>query len=314
MALCDASGPLRHAVLSIAASHLTASGPHLQPAQSLALTAQSHRIADIASLRKILAEAPSNTTNNDSLLASILLLEMSKQFDNVGQTQDGDVNHLLGAMELIRARGGPRHLSSPCGPFLQTQILFYDLLSTVAKISVPSIYRSGLNVTEIFTLQLDLESSRGYHATILKAVAWISELKEMKDTGCFPPNLMIAGQEVKSDVETLEIQGHLSHHSCTTEAHRSAALIYLHRVVFDIGPPHPTTLYHVRRCIDSLAAIPVSSPLVSAHIWLLFTAGCEATEETDREFVKQRLMSMYAERKIQSLRKVGGADGARLAQ
>ncbi|RDW89814.1 fungal specific transcription factor domain-containing protein [Aspergillus mulundensis] len=304
MALCDPNSPLRHAVLSIAASHLATSDSHLESGQNLALAAQGHRLAAIASLRKRLGEDPSTTANNDILLASILLLEMSKQFDNNGQNQEGDVNHLLGATELIRTRGGLRYLTSPCGRFLLTQILYYDLLSAVAKGSEPLICHSGLNETETVPLLLDLESSRGYHATILQAVARISELKKMKDAGCAPATLMVLGQKVKSDLESMDIHGLPSDRARTTEAHRSAAFIYLHRVVYDIGAPHALTLYHVRRCIDSLAAVPISSPLVSAHVWPLFTAGCEATEPRDREFVKQRLMNMHAMRRIQSIRKV----------
>ncbi|KAL4971253.1 fungal-specific transcription factor domain-containing protein [Aspergillus desertorum] len=274
------------------------------PCGSLAVAAQSYRIAAIASLRETLSQRSIVAVNIDSLLASILLLEISKQFDGASHRSEGDVNHLLVATEPILARGGPQSVTSPCGRFLLTQLLYHDVLSAVSKGRGPLIRRFGLSGKETSSLQLDLESSRGYHATILQAVAQISELKVRKAGGFSPADLMFSGQRLKIALESMDVSAPCSDQAHTTNAHRAAALIYLHRVIYGIGAPHPLTLYHVRRCIDSLAAVPVSSPLVSAHIWPLFTAGCEATGPRDREFVQQRLLDIYKERKIPFLRKV----------
>ncbi|KAL3477443.1 fungal-specific transcription factor domain-containing protein [Aspergillus californicus] len=304
MALCDTSSPLRHVVLSIAASHLTASESNMSSRQSLVPAAQNYRTAAIASVRQTLSQDLNTSEPIDTILASILLLEISKQFDNTSRQSDLDVNHLLGATELIRARGGPQCLTSPCGRFLLTQIIYYDLLSAVSKGSQPLISYSGLSKAETSTLHQDLESSRGYHAEILQAVSRISELKTKKDAGFPSADLMIAGQDLKDGLDSVYIPEPPSDQTRTTEAHRSAALIYLYRVVYDIGAPHALTMHQVKRCIDCLAAVPVSSPLISAHVWPLFTAGCEATDPRDRNFVKQRLVDMYHQQRIKSLQKV----------
>ncbi|KAL3488141.1 fungal-specific transcription factor domain-containing protein [Aspergillus germanicus] len=308
MSMCDGSRPLRHAVLSIAASHLTAQEADAAPWQSYALMAQNYRITAISSLRDTLGQGLSS----DATLATILLLEISKQFDDTSVQYDGDINHLIGAKELIVARGGPQSLTSPCARFLLNQVLYHDLLSAVSRGSEPLIrqYWPGL---ENAPLQLDLESSRGYHPTILHAVAQISELKTRKEMAFSSgqdialAEFTLAGQGVEVELEAMNIPVSTtttSDQTYTTEAHRSAALIYLYRVIFDIGAPHPLTLSQVRRCIDAMASVPASSPLLSAHVWPLFTAGCEATEPRDREFVNQRLMDMYRQRRIRSLRKV----------
>jgi hypothetical protein len=309
MSLCDGSRPLRHAVLSIAASHLTAQEGGTGPSQNYALMAQNHRITAIASLRETLSQG----LTSDATLATILLLEISKQFDSSNPQNDGDVNHLIGAKELILARGGPQSLTSPCARFLLNQVLYHDLLSAVSRGSEPLVRHYWPSLKNAPFLQLDLESLRGYHPTVLQAVARISELKAGKEVSFSSgqdialADFTFAGQEVETELESMDISDSTtaaSDQACTTEAHRSAALIYLYRVIYDIGAPHPLTLSQVRRCIDSMASVPVSSPLISAHVWPLFTAGCEATEPGDREFVKQRLTDMYRQRRIHSLQKV----------
>lgn len=321
MSLCDSSSPVRYAVLSIAASHLAASesNPDSNP---LAIAAQNYRINAIASLRETLAQDLTIAARSDATLASILLLEMSKQFDS---SSDNDVNHLIGAKEMIVARGGPQSMTTPCARFLLSQILYHDMLSTVSRGTEPIIChywpsKEGNACTP--PMSLDLESSRGYHPAILQAVARVSELKAQKEVAAMSyddddddddednrnaalADFMFAGQQIKNELEFMNFTASPSDHQRhTTEAHRSAALIYLYRVIYDIGAPHELTLSQVRRCISSMASVPISSPLISAHVWPLFTAGCEATEPEDREFVKQRLMNMYRLRRIQSLRKV----------
>ncbi|KUL89016.1 hypothetical protein ZTR_06004 [Talaromyces verruculosus] len=270
MSLCDSSSPVRYAVLSIAASHLAVSesNPDSSP---LAIAAQNYCINAIASLRETLAQDLTIAARSDATLASILLLEMSKQFDISG---DSDVNHLIGAKEIIVARGGPQSMTTP-----------------------------------------------RYHPAILQALARVSELKARKDAAALSyddnddddeknrnatlADLMFAGQQVENELTSMNFAASPSDHQRhTTEAHRSAALIYLYRVIYDIGAPHELTLSQVRRSIGSMASVPISSTLISTHVWPLFTAGCEATEPEDREFVKQRLMNMYRLRRIQSLQKV----------
>ncbi|KAL2820838.1 fungal-specific transcription factor domain-containing protein [Aspergillus cavernicola] len=289
--------PLRHAVLSVAASHLTAS----DPSQNLALTAQTHRVSAITALREGLNN--NIIAYSDITLASILVLEISKQFDN---SPRHDVNHLIGAKELILGRGGPQSLTTPCSRFLLTQVLYHDLLSAVSMGSSPLISHHWLKQEN------PLESSRGYHSTILQAVACISELKARKEALAEAAynqenalaEFMAAGREIEKELDSMVVSATEPDQAQTTKAHRSAALIYLYRVVYDIGAPHPLTVSLVRRCIDAIASIHPSSPLISAHVWPLFTAGCEATEPQDREFVNQRLVDMYQQRKIGSLRKV----------
>lgn len=318
MSLCDSSSPVRHAVLSIAASHLAVAESNSDSSRShaLAIAAHNYRINAIASLRETLAQDLTLAAQSDAAIASILLLEISKQFES----SNNDVNHLIGAKEMIKARGGPQSMTTPSARFLLNQILFHDMLSAVSRGTEPLIrlYWPCEERDAFTSPSLELESSRGYHPAIMQAVARVSELKARKEAATFTfedneydeinaalTDLLLAGQQVENELLSMKfLAGQLDDQAHTTEAHCSAALIYLYRVIYDIGAPHELTLSQVRRCIDSMASVPISSPLISAHVWPLFTAGCEATEPEDREFVKQRLMTMYRLRKIQSLRKV----------
>lgn len=292
----EEGGALRHIVMSVAANHLTMA----DPSPKMALAAQSHRVSAIACLREALNNAA--LRSSDSALATVLVLEISKQFDNAPRH---DINHLIGARELILERGGPESLTSPCSRFLLTQLLYRDFLSAVSRGDRP------LTDHQWLIKQGDLlNPCLGYDATILRAMARISELKAWKerrpsandDLGL---DLSVAEMEIEGELMSLSVSASGQDQAHTVEAHRSAALIYLYRVVYNIGAPHPLTLFHVRRCLDAIASVGSSSPLVSAHVWPLFTAGCEATEQRDRDFVRQRLADMYHQRKIQSLKKVG---------
>jgi hypothetical protein len=61
---------------------------------------------------------------------------------------------------------------------------------------------------------------------------------------------------------------------------------------------------HIDRCLAYLQQVDVCSPLTTAHIWPLFTAGCEAIDNTQRQFVRDRFEKMFAVKRFPSLRRV----------
>jgi hypothetical protein len=90
----------------------------------------------------------------------------------------------------------------------------------------------------------------------------------------------------------------------TAEAYRQAAFIYLYRTWLSIGSPNPISMDHVTRCLSYIRLVSVTSTLTSAHVWPLFTAGCEAIDATQREFVCSRFEEMHTEKKFPSLKRV----------
>jgi hypothetical protein len=98
--------------------------------------------------------------------------------------------------------------------------------------------------------------------------------------------------------------GEVTDITCTAEAYRHAAFIYLYRTWLDIGAPNPISMDHVQRCLLYIQQVDVTSPLTSAHIWPLFTAGCEAIDITQRQFVRGRFEEMYTSKRFPSLRRV----------
>jgi len=82
----------------------------------------------------------------------------------------------------------------------------------------------------------------------------------------------------------------------TAEAYRWATLLYLHQAVPEI--PSPSSAELARKVLVYLATVPLSSRTVIVQIYPLTAAGCEASDEATRKFVRERWESMAARMKI----------------
>jgi hypothetical protein len=83
---------------------------------------------------------------------------------------------------------------------------------------------------------------------------------------------------------------HIQHSLQTAEAYRWATLLYLHQAVPEI--PSKSSAALAKRVLVYLATVPLSSRAVIVQIYPLTAAGCEAVEEEDREWVRQRWEAM----------------------
>ncbi|RYO80789.1 hypothetical protein DL766_002665 [Monosporascus sp. MC13-8B] len=90
----------------------------------------------------------------------------------------------------------------------------------------------------------------------------------------------------------------------TVQAYKHAAFIYLYRVWCNVGAPNPLTLKHAASCLYHLSQVKLSSPLLSGHVWPLWTAGCETIDGQLRQFVCDRVDAMYAVRHLPSLQRI----------
>lgn len=79
----------------------------------------------------------------------------------------------------------------------------------------------------------------------------------------------------------------------TAEAYRYSTLLILYQAVPEL--PNLTSYGEIaQRILVYLATIPVTSTTIIAHIFPLMVAGCDAVEEEDREFVRERWTAMKA--------------------
>lgn len=271
---------LRSVVTSMAASHLAI----LDPNSNLDVLAIQHRLQAVIYLRESIATAHPET----SLATIILLLIAEKVF-----TTDSKIDHLEGAKALIRKNGGPRAWSSSAGQFLLGVCWYHDVLSSVSKRR---------------PLLLDLENqlveglpTLSNLSLVLSLVGEISKLGSDLEKGGGDGG---AAQAIFSQLVLLEESEPLDTNSRNVEIFRQAAFIYFYRSTTPTEFSNSGIQHHARLCLEHLANIPCSSPLISSHVWPLFTAGCETVDPDMKEFVLQRLDDMCQTRRLTYLERV----------
>lgn len=288
-------GPLQSAILSVAASHLVA----ISPRKDIEIAARKHHRIAIQSLS--MALKTSTERFSDVILATVLMLQVRRQF--MDSVEEADECHLSAARELIRIRKGLPTAPTSCFQFLLSLFSYHDILGSIAHARPPFIldneYLCSNTMAPLFDSAFD----------ILHIASDISSLQSMKSGAIATSNEEIQSliQVFEHKLETWQLPDDAAENidlANTAIAYHAAASIYLFRVAYNIGSPHPRTLHRVRLCLDALAKVPITSPLVSMHVWPLFTGGCEAIDPQDRLFAIQRLKDMYSIRRIPSLIRV----------
>jgi hypothetical protein len=306
-AMAYSPGALRSTVLSMAANHLAlVSGD-----TSLRLCAYRHQ-RDAIRLLQQLIQAPVEAAAEPAL-ATVLMMQVSTRLFGEDDAEPHVANHLIGAKAMIAQRRGGLAAwnTSSSARFLLSLFAYHDILSSVSRGSRPFLdHGAEFDAIEGVTSMQSI-------AKVLHVVARISELQVAKTENSLANNpayisrhqILGSGLEkalLDLDLSNPSIEGEVEYTDVrlTAEAYRHAAFIYLYRVWLDFGAPHPTTLSHVQQCITCIEKVEVGSPLVSSHIWPLFTAGCEAVNVEQRQFVRDRFTAMFRSRKFPAMKRI----------
>jgi hypothetical protein len=301
-AMVHDSTALRSTVLSMAANHLANSSNDA----SWKVQAFRHQQDAIHELQNIIQDP--NQAVTEPALATVLMMQVSARL--FGDDDDASAaNHLAGAKAMIARRGHMQSWSTPSSTkFLLSLFAYHDILSSVSRGARP------LAEHETDFAAVEGEPDMENIARILLAVARISELQHaIKARRTNYTDAVLSeeenalGKDIQKSLLGMEITGvpgDATDITYTTEAYRHAAFIYLYRTWLEIGAPNPISMDHVHRCLQYIQQVDVNSPLTSAHIWPLFTAGCEAIDVTQRQFVRDRFAEMYASKGFPSLRRV----------
>ncbi|KAI1377067.1 fungal-specific transcription factor domain-containing protein [Hypoxylon crocopeplum] len=272
------STALRSVLCSIAACHLAI----LRNDNSLHTLATRHQLVAVSSLRQSI-----QTDSPELSLAAILMLQVSDRLF----TMDSGVDHLSGAKAIIN-QAGVNALNSCRGTFLLSVCSYYDILASVSRGTSPL-----LEIDPEFPIG-SIESMEEL-TSVLRIVGQISRMRDQDQD-----SLDAWGHAVEDLLNALnqsdDTIGDVGH---TVQAYKHAAFIYLYRVWRNQGAPHPSALKHGRSCLAHLGSVPVNSPLVSTHVWPLWTAGCESIDDDQRQFVRDRMDAMYGARHLPSLQR-----------
>ncbi|KAI1407663.1 fungal-specific transcription factor domain-containing protein [Hypoxylon sp. FL1857] len=205
------------------------------------------------------------TESPELSLATILMLQVSERLF----TMDSGVDHLIGAKAIIN-QGGINMRDDSSTSFLLSLCSYHDVLASVSRGTSPVFEFHGRFPIE------GMESMK--ELTSVLRIAALNALDQSDDA-----------------------MGDVEH---TVQAYKHAAFIYLYRVWHNQGAPYLSPLKHTRSCLTHLGLVPVNSPLVSAQVWPLWTAGCESVDQDQRQFVRDRVDSMYEARHLPSLRRI----------
>ncbi|KAJ5610231.1 hypothetical protein N7510_006950 [Penicillium lagena] len=295
-------GPLRHIILYMAAKHLAV----LHGQYFLERDMLRHHTLAVRYLSQALDDA--HEAVSDSTLASILLMQQSAIF--VSDADKGTrADHLAGAKWIITRRTDLVSSLDPRRRFLLSLFRYHDIMSSISRGDAPLLNSSDGN-TNSLNLGSNVDLLLGRISSLLLLISEISVLQTRKkstESEIVDTNLIAIASLIESKLQIWTPVTSNTDWTNTAEAYRHAAFIYLYRVTYNIGAPHPLTIHHVRLCLDALHAVPASSTLSSVLVWPIFTAGCESIDATDRDFCRQRLRDMYWKRRLESLLRVLGA-------
>ncbi|KAF3037726.1 hypothetical protein E8E11_005086 [Didymella keratinophila] len=289
---CD-SAALRSTVLSMAANHLALQSKD----PSLRVQAYRHQ-RDAIHLLQALIQDPQQA-HSESALATVLMMQVSARL--FGDDDETNIaNHLMGAKAMISRRGIDDWLNSSSARFLLSLFAYHDILSSVSRAHRP-----------LFDHDADFEAVEGADdmrgiAEVLLVVARTSQLqhaiktREAGGEGALTEEEDAMGRllqqkllDMQFDAQRTESHDN-SDISFTAEAYRHAAFIYLYRTWLGVGAPNPISVEHIQSCLMYLSRVDVTSPLISSHVWPLFSAGCEAVDPVQRQFVRERFQNMFA--------------------
>ena len=168
-------------------------------------------------------------------------------------------------------------LTNPCGPPISYQNV--DPLMGCASTLFPLIGRVANLIRKVRTSSTN-------------SINIISQANELKSAleHWQAPSVFEAPEDPTSDID---------HSLKTAEAYRWATLLYLHQAVPEI--PCRSAAQLAKRALMYLATVPLTSRTIIVHIYPLLAAGCEASSEEDRMWVKDRWAAMISRMLIGNL-------------
>lgn len=273
---------------------------------SLRLQAYRHQRDAIHLLQELIQDP--RQAQSESALATVLMMQVSARL--FGEDDEAIVvNHLMGAKAMISRRDD--WLSSSSARFLLSLFAYHDILSSISRGQRP-----------LFDHNADFQALEGTDdmrsiATILLLVARTSQLqhtiKLRRGRGgdeALTENEDATGRALQQELLDMQFSAQRSELytnpdiSATAEAYRHSAFIYLYRTWLGVGAPNPISVEHIQNCLAYLSLVDVNSPLTSSHVWPLFSAGCEAIDPGQRQFVRDRFQAMYASKMFPSWNRV----------
>jgi len=299
------SPALYHAIASMTSFHVSKDQPHLR------LQGLEHMRASIKALASGIPDM-----KYDTAIAATLALAFAESWDT--HTSTG-INHIKGAKILV-SQALNWHRQHPFSKerlarmrFLCNAWVYMDVIARLTSVDDDESNDFDVVYDKFSSSTLD-DSNRlyplmGAATTLFPLIGRVANLgRRIRRSSSNSPTMISHAMELKRaledwlpplilDLETPEDPTSQRQDSIqTAEAYRLATLLYLHQAVPEL--PSESSAKLAKNVMIYLATVPLSSRTVIVQIYPLLAAGCEAVDEEDRQWVRERWASMSARMKI----------------
>lgn len=266
---------------------------------------------------ELLAESlDRNTIQLDAALAATLALGLAETWNyggsSAGMCQIRSAGELLSQILSSQPRLARTHEDDGCMEFLYNTWTYMDVLARFTCNSVFPSYSTSSPIPhwdELGWSTSKLDPLMGYSTTffpIMRRVADLINKVRARSTSRNSPAIISQALQLRRiiedwsppvDLEALDDPTpNMTDAIQTAEAYRWATLCLLYQAVPEL--PNLTSYGELaQKVLVYLATIAPNSPTIIVHILPLMVAGCDAVEEEDREFVRDRWSAM-AERMV----------------
>ncbi|KAJ4369046.1 hypothetical protein N0V83_006128 [Neocucurbitaria cava] len=254
----------------------------------------------------------------DAAISTTLVLAFSESWDQHIST---GIDHIKGAKILIN-QALVQHRQTPKQgeewtrlKFLCNTWIYMDVIARLTSADddesndVDAVHESIYATGETETT---LDPLMGCANTLFPIIGRVANLvRRVRRTGSNGPSIISQAVQLKSQIEEWtppsfiedpEDETTSPHDSIKTAvAYQYATLLYLHQAVPEI-PSQPSSVL-AKRVLCELATVEPRSRSVIVHIYPLMAAGCEAMDQEDRDWVKERWGFMSSRMKLGILEK-----------
>lgn len=246
----------------------------------------------------------------DAALATTLALAFAETWEYDSSTSSNHIKTggmLLQKLLLSRENAIPNIEEDACLIFLANTWTYMDVL---ARFTCPSLSQSYPESPADYDLSrfsqdaCKLDPLMGYATTffpIMRRVANLINKVRGRQTPRNSPAIISQALALRQTIEqwsppialesTDDPSQNMTDAIQTAEAYRWSTLFILYQAVPEL--PNLTSYgEQAQKILVYLATIPLNSTTIIAHIFPLMVAGCDAVEEEDRQFVRERWHAM----------------------
>ena len=299
------SPALYHAISSMTAFHSSKVQPGLR------MVGMDHMRKSV----RFLAEGL-KTMRTEIALATTLVLAFADSWD---QHISSGTEHLRGARILLN-QAVTRHRGHSLNgdAFLRLKFLFntwiyMDVIARLTSLDDDDSEVFDALLSDPFGPPIsyqNVDPLMGCASTLFPLIGRVANLiRKVRTSSTNSINIISQANELKAALESWQLPmafeapedstSDIEHSMQTAEAYRWATLLYLHQAVPEI--PSKSAAQLAKRALVYLATVPTSSRTIIVQIYPLLAAGCEASSEEDRTWVKDRWAAMMSRMLIGNL-------------